>query len=313
MLKGTILVLGWRSRLLYLASVAVTALLIAGCGDEEKQPAEPVELEETLGFSDEGIVERQSRVEGQIRDCMKAQGFDYVPVDPFAQQQALTGKARQSEEDFIEQFGYGISTLFGRGTAQSDPNDRIRKSLSAADRAAYDRALGGENPGVTFREAVDAGDFSELGGCTKQATDAEFGGAGVAAKLVAKFDELDERIIQDQRMVRANERWSECMRKQGYRYEEPDAIDGDLEERFQAIVGSGVRPGTATPPPGTSYDRAALADLQREEVKIANADLACERREITPVERIVRPQYEKEFRQNSSNAKLIRSVRAPGR
>jgi hypothetical protein len=29
------------------------------------------------------------------------------------------------------------------------------------------------------------------------------------------------------------------------------------------------------------------------------------------VERVVRPQYEKEFRQNPSNAKLIRSVRPP--
>jgi hypothetical protein len=303
----------WRSRLVFLASVAITAILIAGCGGEEKKPEEPVELEETLGFSDEGIVERRSRVEGEIRDCMKAQGFDYVPVDPFAQQQALTGKARHTEAEFIEQFGYGISTLFGRGNAQSEPNDRIRKSLSAADRAAYDRVLWGENPGLTFAEAVDSGDFSELGGCTKQATDAEFGGAGVASKLVAKFDELDESIIQDQRMVRANEKWSECMLDQGHQYEEPDEIDGDLAERFKAIVGGEVRPGTSRPPRGTRYDRAALADLQREEVKIANADLECERRHITPVEAVVRPQYEREFRQKPSNARLIRSVRPPAR
>jgi hypothetical protein len=302
-----------RHRLLSLAAVAITSLLVAGCGGDEEQPVEPVELEETLGFSDEGIMERQTRVEGRIRDCMKAQGFDYVPVDPFAEQQALTGKARQTEEEFIEQFGYGISTLFGRGSPQSDPNERIRKSLLAADRRAYDRTLWGEHPGVTFREAVDSGDFSELGGCTKQATDEEFGGEGVASKLVAKFDVLDERIIQDQRMVRANEKWSECMREKGYEYEEPDAIDGDLEGRFKAIVGSEVRPDTSTPPPGITYDRARLDDLQREEVEIANADLDCERREITPVELVVRPQYETEFRQNAANAKLIRTVRPPGR
>ena len=57
---------------------------------------------------------------------MKAQGFDYVPVDPFAQQQALTGKARITDEEFTRQFGYGISTLFGKGNQQSDPNERIR-------------------------------------------------------------------------------------------------------------------------------------------------------------------------------------------
>ena len=83
---------------------------------------------------------------------MKAQGFDYIPVDPLVQERALTGKA-MTEEEFIKQFGDGVSTLFDRGLGreQTDPNDRIRKSLSAADRAAYDRALGGDNPGRDVR------------------------------------------------------------------------------------------------------------------------------------------------------------------
>jgi hypothetical protein len=303
-----------RQRLAFLAFAAitlVTLVLVAGCGGDEKSNEPPKELEEQLGFSREGIMELQSRVENRIRDCMKAQGFDYVPVDPFAQQQALTGKARLTDEEYIKQFGYGISTLFGRGNQQSDPNDRIRKSLSTADRAAYDRALSGENPGATFPDAVDSGDFSELGGCTKQASEAAFGGAAVLTALVGKLDELDERIVQDQRMVKAAENWSGCITDKGYRYEEPDAIDEDLLKRFKAIVGVGVRPGaTTTPDPGTSYDRAALTDLQREEVKIATADLECEKREITPVEEKVRPQYEKEFRQQ--NRRLLARVRPVG-
>ena len=96
--------------------VAIAAVLFAGCGgDDPAAPDTPVELEDQLGFGESGIVERQSRVEGRIRDCMKAQGFDYVPVDPLAQRAALTGKARMSDEEFLDQFGYGISTLFGRG------------------------------------------------------------------------------------------------------------------------------------------------------------------------------------------------------
>jgi hypothetical protein len=295
-----------RKRALFLALVVATVGLVAGCGGDENKNEEPQELEEQLGFSRLGIMERQTQVEGKIRDCMKAQGFDYVPVDPFAQQQALTGKARQSEEDFIKDFGYGVSTLFGRGSQQADPNDRIRNSLSSADRAAYDRALFGENPGVTFAEAVDSGDFSELGGCTKQATYEVFGGGAVLNELVGKLDELDERIAQDQRMIKAQEKWSECMAEKGFRYEEPDEIDEDLTERFRAIVGVGVRPGATKPEPGTSYDRAALTNLQREEVKIANDDLACEKREITPVERVVRPQYEATFREQ--NQRLLTRV-----
>jgi hypothetical protein len=295
-----------RRLLVLLALVAVAAIPIAGCGTK-KSNEPPKELEETLGFSREGTMELQSRVENKIRECMKAQGFDYVPVDPFAQQQALTGKARLNDEDFTKQFGYGVSTLFGRGNAQSDPNDRIRQSLSPADRLAYDRALGGDNPGVTFAEAVDSGDFTELGGCTKQASEAAFGGSAVLTTLVEKLDGLDERIIQDGRMVKATEKWSACMIDKGYRYDEPDAIDSDLEQRFHGIVGAGVRPGTSTPPPGTSYDKVALTNLQRDEVKIANADLACEKQEITPVEQKVRPQYEADFRKQ--NSRLLARVK----
>ena len=43
-----------RTLLALLASAAASLTLVAGCGAEEKKPAEPVEFEETLGFSGEG-------------------------------------------------------------------------------------------------------------------------------------------------------------------------------------------------------------------------------------------------------------------
>ena len=289
-----------------LALVALTALLATGCGsDKAAKPYQ--EVEDQLGFTRIGIQERQARVENAIRDCMKAEGFDYVPVDPFAQQAALTGKARLTDEEFLKQFGYGISTLVGRGSAQADPNGRIRASLAAADKRAYDRALGGENPSLTFADAVDSGDFTELGGCTRKATAAVFGGPQVLATLQEKLDTLDERIAQDQRMVRAVEKWSKCMTDAGFRYTEPDDIDTDMSKRFHRLVGGSVPVGATSIPAGTSYDHAALAGLQREEVKIGNTDLACEKRVITPVESKVRPQYEAEFRQQ--NRKLLARIK----
>ena len=296
-----------RHRLLVMALMTIAGIAIAGCGGDDKSAEPPQELEDTIGFGGDSAKEIQARVENRIGECMRAQGFQYQPVDPFAAQQAITGKARISDEEFTKQFGYGISTLFGKGNQQSDPNERIRTGLSTADRAAYDRALGGDNPGVTFAEAVDAGDFSELGGCTKEASDASFGGAAVLNSLVERLDGLDERIIQDQRMVQANEKWTACMQEKGYRYEEPDAIDEDLTERFRSVVGAGIRPGTSTIPSGASFDRAALTALQEEEVRIANADLDCEKQEIEPVEREVRPQYEEEFRKE--NQQLLARVR----
>jgi hypothetical protein len=298
--------------------VLTAALGLAACGGgdsasseqpaSKKQPSGPVE--DQLGFDTAGIMARQSRVEADIRECMKAQGFEYVPIDPFAQRAAVTGASRLSDEDFLNQFGYGISTLWGRGGAQADPNQRLRASLSAADRRAYDRALWGENAGSTFQAAVDSGDFTKLGGCTRKGTEAVFGGAQVLTQLQGKLDQLDERILEDQRMVRALERWTACMADAGYRYEDPDEIDSDLTKRMEKIVGPLPGPFATGPASGHKpqpYDRSALAALQREEVAIARADYACERKEIAPVEAVVRPQYEAQFRQR--NQALISQVK----
>jgi hypothetical protein len=307
-----------RFATLLIVVVLGAALGVAACGGDDSAPSKQASskkqfngpVEDQLGFDTAGITARQSRVEADIRECMKAQGFDYVPIDPFAQRAAVTGASRLSDEDFLNQFGYGISTLWGRGGAQVDPNQRLRASMTAADRRAYERALWGDNPGATFQAAVDSGDFTKLGGCTRKATETVFGGAQVLTQLQGKLDQLDERILEDQRMVRAVERWTACMADAGYRYDDPDAIDSDLTKRMEKIVGplpgplaTGPAAGQKPPP----YDRTALAALQREEVAIARADYTCERKDITPVESVVRPQYEAEFRQR--NQTLISQVK----
>jgi hypothetical protein len=297
-------------------AVLACALVLGACGGgdggastaDAKKANGPVE--DQLGFDTAGIMARQSRVEADIRECMKAQGFDYIPVDPFAQRAAVTGTSRLSDEDFLKQFGYGISTLWGRGGAQSDPNQRLRAGLSPAERRAYDRALYGENPGATFQAAVDSGDFTKLGGCTRKATESVFGGAQVLTQLQGKLDELDERILEDQRMVKAVERWTSCMAAAGFQYEDPDQIDSDLTKRMEKIVGPFQGPFATGPASGQKpvpYDHTALHALQREEVAVARADFACERRYITPVESVVRPQYEAQFRVR--NQALISEVK----
>jgi hypothetical protein len=308
------------ARVLTIVVLGATVGLTACGGNESASSAKPAPkkqfngpVEDQLGFDTAGIMARQSRVEADIRECMKAQGFDYVPIDPFAQRAAVTGASRLSDEDFLNQFGYGISTLWGRGGAQVDPNQRLRAGMGAADRRAYDRALWGENPGATFQSAVDSGDFTKLGGCTRKATETVFGGAQVLTQLQGKLDQLDERILEDQRMVRALEHWTACMANAGYRYEDPDEIDSDLTKRMEKIVGPVPGPFATGPASGQKappYDRAALAALQREEVAIARADFACERKEITPVESAVRPQYEAQFRQrNQALMSQVKPVR----
>jgi hypothetical protein len=282
------------------AMLALTAC--GGQGDATAAKKPTGNVEEQLGFDDQALRVRQARIQNAIRDCMKKQGFDYVPVDPAAQIAAVTGSSRLSDEDFTKQFGYGISTFWGRGGAQADPNQQYRRSLTPADRAAYSHALYGENDGATVDDALDTGDFSKLGGCTLKATQAVFGGTQVLTQLQGKLDDLDERINADQRMVRALDKWASCMSAAGYRYEEPDAIDGSLMKRAERIVGplpgkfATAPAGGAKPPP---FDHAALAALQREEVATARQDLACEQKRIAPVESVVRPEYEARFRQQN--------------
>ena len=292
-----------------LTAIAVAAAFaIAACGDDEATQAEPppVDIEDQLGFDQAGIIARQSRVEAGIRDCMRDEGFEYVPVDPLAQRAAVLGSSRLSDEEFLQQFGYGISTLWGRGQTAADPNERIRLAMSPSERKVYDRFLWGENSGATFTEAVDSGNFEKLGGCTRGATEAVFGGAQVLTEIQGKLDALEERILQDQRMVRAIERWSRCMAESGFQYEEPEAIDSDLFERTEKIVGPLPGQFATGPPAGEKpqpYNQAKLTALQREEVAIARADNRCELKHITPEEEKVAPQYSDEFRRQ--NAELI--------
>jgi hypothetical protein len=294
---------GGRSRRGLIAVGLACALAgSAGCGGNKADAAKNDEpLEEQLGLGDEGIRLRQANAENLVRDCMKGQGFDYVPVDPNAQQAALTGAQGMSEADFEKQYGYGITTLYEqrRQLAIAGPNKTIRDSLSEPDRKAYDKALHGDDPTATFYDAVDTGDFTRLGGCLKTATEQVFGGADVLTGLSAKLDELDEKIRADARMVKAVKDWSACMREAGFDgLEEQEEVDKVLAQKLEAIVGS---PEDIAETGGASdYDKAALAALQQEEVTMVAADIKCEEEHVEDVEEEVTGEYEAAFREENT-------------
>jgi hypothetical protein len=301
------------------ASMVAGMVLLAGCGGggerAAKRPSSSASgtVEQQVGFSQAASPAAQATVETDIAACMKAQGFEYVPVDPVARQAALVGRSNLSDEDFTRQFGYGIATLYGRGSSQSDPNARIRDGLTPADRRAYDQTLSGGRPEQTYFRAADTGDFSQLGGCTKRATEALLGGTELLTTLQRKLDELDDAVLQDQRMVRAFEAWRTCMRgATGATFEDSEAVELEIQNRLADIVGplpSGESaPGEfANQAPDGSYDRAAMAALQRLEVKYANADVACEEKHIVPVEDVVQAEKERAFREQ--NADLLSKVK----
>ena len=296
--------MGRRSnRVLVAVGLACMLAGLTGCGGDKADAVKNDEsLEEQIGIDDDGIRLKQTSAENLIRDCMKTEGFDYVPQDPATQEAALLDGRVMSKEDFEKQYGYGITTLYEqrRQLAVAGPNKAIRDSLSEADRKAYDHALHGDDATATFADALDTGDYSRLGGCIKTATDQVFGGGDVLSSLSAKLDELDQKMRADARMVKAVKEWSACMRTKGFDgLNEQEEVDAVLKKKLEEVVGApGDRAGTDGAE--ASYDKTVLAALQTEEVAMVKADIECEEEHVEEVEDKVTEEYEAAFREENT-------------
>lgn len=291
------------------AMVPAAALLLAACGGGGggNTDAAPQSLDEQVGFELSDSSDKERKVESDIQACMEAQGFEYVAVDPAARRAALLGATGVSEAEFEDQFGYGITTLYEqrRQQAAGEANAKIRSDLGESEQAAYDRALRGDNLEAAFEDAVISGDFTRLGGCTKDAAEKVYGGGELLQSLQTGLEELETRVLADPKMVKAVNAWSACMRKEGFELATPEDLDVTLKRKLNDVVGS--EPLAATDPNAPpAYDKAALEALQQEEVKMVTADISCEEQHLEAVEKDVREQYEQEFR--DQNVDLLSKV-----
>lgn len=234
-----------------------------------------------FGFSEAEIARRQTTVEDLVRDCMAAEGFEYIPVSPEALRTAMDSNSQPAgfsdKDTFRSTFGYGISTLWEVEAAQGgmsigDTNASIRDALSTADRSAYDTALTGGDLGGTQAIALDREDLSFAGGCSRQALDTVFPEDNVQQGQLNPEDAAGEKANQDQRVIDAAITWSSCMADSGYTYEAPKAVETDIEARLDVIV---TDVPTASDAP-LEFDRPALEALQAEEITLAQADHTCQ-------------------------------------
>jgi hypothetical protein len=267
---------------------------------EESQSGEAAALPgtEEFGMTREQLVTNIEAVEGLIAECMSAAGFEYVAADyDTVREGMLADKSLPglSEEEFIEQYGYGISTLYsGLGPQASEAttpaklglgeqNVQIYNSLSDADQAAYNRALFGENTDATFAVALEGEDFSRTGGCTRAAIEQVFAPEQLS---VTYANPLDALVEQDPRMIAAFGEYADCIREAGFDYSHPEQIEADIRSRLDAITGG-------DPLESLSADaRAALTELQGEERAVASVAFGCEEEILTPVEeQILRELY----------------------
>jgi len=291
--------------------VLVTGILAAACGAGSPLPApsthtpppthtpapnpggtpgqKPLPGTEEFGLSEEELVTNIEDVESLIAKCMSDAGFEYIAVDYNTVRKGMLADKKLpgvSDEAYIAQFGYGISTLYtGLAPQVADANTaakiglgeqnvQIFNSLSAADQVAYSRTLFGEHTDATFAVTLELEDFSRTGGCTRAAIEQVFAPEQLS---VTYFNPKDALIEQDPRMLAALTQFADCVREAGFSYNHPNEIEADIKNRLDAIT-------QGAPVAALSTDAlAALTELQGEERAVAAAATECEADIVEPV------------------------------
>ena len=260
--------------------LAVLCLGACGKSGPAKSTGSGQGAPEEFGLTLVQLSGRVEETEKLIASCMRSKGFSYIALDFAAIKKAMSSDqsaAGLSLEAYRKQYGFGITTQFDKPivTFGAGPqNNALITGLPASDQVAYRRALWGEAPDWNHTHALEAEDFSQSGGCTRAAAAKTYSADELNGAYV---NPADRRIDQDQRVIAAYKKWSDCVRAKGYQYENPDQIDADLRDRLAAIA-LGQDPKTLT---GSALT--ALKQLQGEEVAIAAVAARCEADLVEPV------------------------------
>ena len=273
----------------FLLIIFLLVFLTACGGSRPSASTGPIPGKEEYGMTKEELFTAIENVEAEISKCMSAAGFEYVAADYNTVRRGMTSDKSlpgMTEGQFIDQYGYGISTLYTgkapqlselRTPAQiglGEQNVQIFLNLSPADQVAYGHSLFGEHSDATFAVALETEDFSRTGGCTRSAIEKFFTPEQMSASFLNPFDAL---VDKDPRMVKANADYSSCLRDAGFEYNHEKQIEPDLRKKLDTITGG-------QPLEALSSDAlTSLADLQTYERALASAATNCERRILDPV------------------------------
>jgi hypothetical protein len=275
-----------KTQFLRAAMIVTTFVLSAGA---EAQTALPGARE--FGLSERELVQAVEKVEILIAECMREQGFEYIAADYKTVRrgmEAMMSLPGLSEEQFIKEHGFGIATLYtgeapqlAKGYSPSkvglgERNVQAFNKLAPADQVAYNRALLGDNPDATFAVALDIENFSRCGGCTLKAIEQVFKPEQLKGTYTNPRDAL---IRNDPRMKAALRKYADAMRKNGFEYIDPEAVEADIRDRLNAITENGTIPVRQLSPDGL----AALKKLQEEERRIAPLNFKLEESMVEPV------------------------------
>jgi hypothetical protein len=293
---------------------ALSLALVAACGDKDSGSAEgadrPGGAPGATGAASEGQVDAKQRdMENLVADCMKKQGFQYVPrliprgnndLNRFTGSSSVL-ESTEEVRKFRQKYGLGhyARLVYPNDPAvaepvmdpSTNPNNKIREGLDPARRKAYDLALEGPaekaDPKLTEDEAKRKQEDTKPEGCHAEASVKVYGD-GTPDEATVKAAERAYRAFQtDPKVVAAAQKYADCLRGKGYKVE--SARPGEIDQAMSVAVVDGKLPvddatgakiptgGAATAAVGGSAPvspevaKAALAV----EIKAALADLDC--------------------------------------
>ena len=261
-------------------ALAALAVLLAVCGCQSNAGSntahgknKPLPGIKEFGLTEVQFVQHIEKTQALIAKCMADAGFEYIPVD-VQTVEAAQARVRRDPGDtrvgYKEKWGLGVTTRFDNPVRDVGlgPNLKIWKSLPKADQEAYSHTLWGDDPSADFVWTFDEEDFSPTGGCTRKAVAQVFTPAQLKGTYVNPKDVL---VDSDPRIIEALHNWSKCMHARGYDYKrDQDEIIDEYGERLDQLVGD------SDPTKLTGARLAALHKLQQQEIKVSQADDACE-------------------------------------
>ncbi|MFC8943288.1 hypothetical protein ACFT1B_34955, partial [Streptomyces griseoincarnatus] len=186
-------------------------------------------------LTDAEQVQVDQALELLVRDCMKAEGFRYVPVRVASVEERQGFGYVLDDVGWAREHGYGLE-LESRVVEiqQNDPNHAYANALPEPERLRWSTALDGDPADGMLTAELPMGGTVQTprDSCFTQAKDELYGDFAawfqaekVATNLVGIYA---EDIIADERFEVELAAWSDCMSRRGHDYPDPPAIREDL-------------------------------------------------------------------------------------
>jgi hypothetical protein len=252
----------------------------------------------------------QAKVQKRIAECMRKEGFSYVPYTP-SQSQTFNGPQPGEELEWKRKNGYGMSASFATGgpvqnQTNDDPNLAIQNGLSVGDQELYQKALNGA------QSAPDDQGNMELSGCTITAFN---GGADnelfqLRQQLSRKNDALSIRIEADPRFAKAARQWSTCMRNKGNKgiRTELDIYEKVLNPMYNKIYELAAQSSAVAPAASPKFDEKKIAEFRKVEFALAADDADCSAK-TSKIRKTVTDEYQTAFlEQNRADLERIQAA-----